>query len=47
LIRDNSKFAAADIMLRFSKFSARWIGNWGMTISAYDVTPSDDLIKLN
>lgn len=31
---------AGKIMLRFSKLSARWITNYGMTISAIDVTPS-------
>ena len=31
---------AAKIMLRFSKLSSRWITNYGMTISAADVSPS-------
>jgi DNA-directed RNA polymerase III subunit RPC1 len=35
---------AAKIMLRFSKLSARWITNYGMTIGAYDVAPSASLI---
>ena len=40
LIRDNSKNIAAKVMQRFSKLSARWITDYGMTISAADVTPS-------
>lgn len=35
---------AGKIMLRFSKLSARWITNYGMTISASDVTPSKQLL---
>ena len=32
-------------MQRFSKLSSRWISNYGMTISAADVTPSLQLQK--
>jgi len=30
-------------MQRFSKLSSRWITEYGMTISAADVTPSESL----
>lgn len=43
LIKDNSKQTAARVMQRFSKLSSRWISNYGMTISAADVTPSLEL----
>lgn len=43
LIRDNSKSIAARVMQRFSKLSSRWITEYGMTISAADVTPSESL----
>ena len=32
-------------MSRFAKLSARWISGFGMTISASDVSPSEDLIQ--
>lgn len=47
LIRDNSKYLAAECMSRFAKLSARWIERYGMTISAFDVSPSPDLIISN
>jgi DNA-directed RNA polymerase III subunit RPC1 len=39
LIRDNSVKAAAACMLRVSKFSSRWLTNYGMSIGISDVTP--------
>ena len=39
LNRDNSCEIAAEVMLRFSKLSSRWISNYGMTIGIGDVTP--------
>lgn len=45
LIRDNSVEVAADCMLRISKFSARWISNYGMSIGIGDVTPFKELSK--
>jgi len=39
LIRDHSGVIAADCMLRLSKFTSRWISNYGMTIGISDVTP--------
>lgn len=39
LIRDNSVNVAAACMLRLSKFSARWISQYGMSIGIGDVTP--------
>lgn len=47
LIQDNSKYLAAEVMSRFAKLSSRWIGSYGMTISAADVSPSKDLISSN
>ena len=32
-------------MQRFSKLSSRWISNYGMTIGAYDVAPSEQLTR--
>lgn len=40
LLRDNGKQVTSSIMGRFSRLSARLIGELGMTISAEDVTPS-------
>ena len=44
LIRDNSVEIATKCMLRVSKFSSRWISNYGMSIGIGDVTPQDQLI---
>jgi len=43
LVRDNSVGAASDCMLRLSKFSARWLSNYGMSIGIGDVTPRQAL----
>ena len=43
LQRDNSGEAAARCMLRVSKFSARWLSNYGMSIGISDVTPFEEL----
>jgi len=45
LIRDNSVDVAAACMLRLSKFSARWISNYGMSIGIGDVTPFEELVQ--
>lgn len=45
LQRDNSVEAAARCMLRVSKFSARWLTNYGMSIGISDVSPFNELIK--
>lgn len=45
LVRDNSVGAAADCMLRVSKFSARWLSNYGLSIGIGDVTPREKLKK--
>lgn len=45
LIRDHSTKLAAQMMARISRFSARWISNYGMTIGISDVTPFSKLIK--
>ena len=45
LIRDNSVDVAAACMLRISKFSARWISNYGMSIGIGDVTPFKQLVE--
>jgi hypothetical protein len=34
-------------MHRISKLSARWLSNYGMTISISDVTPSPELKIIN
>lgn len=47
LNRDNSPEVAAQVMLRFSKLSSRWITDYGMTIGIGDVTPNLELIKAN
>lgn len=44
LIRDNSVEIATKCMLRVSKFSSRWISNYGMSIGISDVTPAEDLL---
>lgn len=44
LIRDNSAEISAKCMLRLSKFSSRWISNYGMSIGINDVTPFPELI---
>jgi DNA-directed RNA polymerase III subunit RPC1 len=44
LQRDNSVEAAARCMLRVSKFSSRWLTNYGMSIGISDVTPFKELI---
>lgn len=45
LIKDNSNAAAARVMLRLSKFTSRWIMNYGMSIGISDVTPSKEVLK--
>ena len=47
LNRDNSAEVAAEVMLRVSKLSSRWITHQGMTIGIGDVTPTPDLIAAN
>ena len=44
LIRDNSVEIATKCMLRVSKFSSRWISNFGMSIGIGDVTPFENLL---
>ena len=44
LIRDNSVEIATRCMLRVSKFSSRWISNYGMSIGINDVTPFENLL---
>jgi DNA-directed RNA polymerase III subunit RPC1 len=44
LIRDNSVEIATKCMLRVSKFSSRWISNYGMSIGIGDVTPFENLL---
>ncbi len=34
-------------MQRIAKLSGRWLSNYGMTIGISDVTPSQDLKKIN
>lgn len=45
LQRDNSVEAASRCMLRVSKFSSRWLSNYGMSIGISDVSPFMELIK--
>jgi len=45
LIRDNSVEIATKCMLRVSKFSSRWISNYGMSIGIGDVTPFPNLLR--
>jgi DNA-directed RNA polymerase III subunit RPC1 len=45
LIRDNGVEIAAKCMQRVSKFSARWLSNYGMSIGIGDVTPAPLLIQ--
>ena len=45
LIRDNSVEIATKCMHRVSKFSSRWIGNYGMSIGIGDVTPMKYLLQ--
>mmetsp|Transcript_29477 Transcript_29477/g.44736 ORF Transcript_29477/g.44736 Transcript_29477/m.44736 type:complete len:409 (-) Transcript_29477:1497-2723(-) len=45
LIRDNSVDIATQCMLRVSKFSSRWISNYGMSIGIGDVTPFKVLME--
>jgi DNA-directed RNA polymerase III subunit RPC1 len=40
LNRDNSSELSAEVMLRATKLSSRWITNFGMTIGIGDVTPT-------
>jgi len=40
LIRDHSHEISAECMLWLSKFTSRWITNFGMSIGINDVTPS-------
>ena len=44
LIRDNSVEIATKCMQRVSKFSSRWISNYGMSIGIGDVTPFPNLL---
>jgi len=44
LIRDNTVEIATRCMLRVSKFSSRWISNYGMSIGIGDVTPFANLL---
>jgi len=39
LLKDNSRYIAAQVMCRMSKFSARWLTNYGMSLGLGDVTP--------
>ena len=43
LVMDNSRYVASMMMSRFSKLSARWFTNFGMTMGLGDVTPADEL----
>lgn len=45
LIRDNGVEIAAKCMQRVSKFSARWLSNYGMSIGIGDVTPAPALLE--
>lgn len=45
LLKDNSRYISAVCMLRFAKMSARWLTNFGMTLSLKDVTPELSLTK--
>lgn len=45
LLRDNSAEVSAKCMLRLSKFSSRWISNYGMSIGIGDVTPFKELVN--
>lgn len=45
LIKDNNKRITAKVLTRISKFSARWIGDYGMSFGISDVTPRQDLIE--
>ena len=45
LLKDNSNHVSAVCMLRFAKFSARWLTNWGMTLGIGDVTPEQSLVE--
>lgn len=45
LIKDNNKYIAAKVMTRISKFSARWIGDYGMSFGISDVIPRQDLLE--
>ena len=45
LIKDNNKYIAAKVLTRISKFSARWISNYGMSFGISDVIPRIDLIQ--
>lgn len=47
LLRDNTNESACEIMQRISKLSGRWLSDFGMTIGISDVTPSQDLKKVN
>ena len=44
LLRDNSAEVSTKCMLRLSKFSSRWISNYGMSIGISDVTPMKELL---
>ena len=46
LIRDNSVEIACKCMLRVSKFSSRWLSNYGMSIGIGDVTPFPKFLGL-
>lgn len=43
LIRDVSPDVAANVMLRMTKMSTRWLTNYGFSIGIEDVTPMSHL----
>lgn len=45
LLKDNNRRICAKVLTRISKFSARWIANYGMSFGISDVTPRADLIE--
>ena len=45
LLKDNNKKICAKVLTRISKFSARWITNYGMSFGISDVIPRADLIE--
>ena len=45
LIRDNSNLICAEVLTRISKFSARWIGEYGMSLGIGDVYPMEHIKK--
>ena len=45
LIKDCGYTEAAKFLVRISKFSARWVGDFGISLGLGDVTPRKDLIQ--